>query len=171
MSKAFVKDDQDDELEIGFDPIELEVDSEDLLAGPARSYITTGGFARLHDELEILQKAERPTADPARLREHDRRIRYLQKLIQKAEVVDPTLQSGDHVLFGATVTVCDEDDKTRIYRIVGVQETDFKSGKISWMSPIGKALLQGKVGDVVVLETPHGEEELEIKAIEYKPIH
>ncbi|MDX9732451.1 MAG: transcription elongation factor GreB [Bdellovibrionales bacterium] len=193
MSKAFVKEDQDDSFdEDGFES-EIEADEED--ENPAfrstKNYITRVGFNRLKAEVNELLTVERPkvvevvawaasngdrsenadyTYGKKRLREIDRRIRFLQKRIDRAEIVDPEKQSGSKVLFGATVTVLDESEERRIYRIVGIDETDGKTGKVSWISPIGKALLQTQVGDVVLLQTPKGEEELEIEKIEFKAI-
>jgi transcription elongation factor GreB len=149
----------------------------------SKNYITPKGFDALKSELHDLLTNERPkvvdvvawaasngdrseNADyqygKRRLREIDRRIRFLQRRIDLATVVDPAQQKGDKVLFGATVTVRDEEERDRTYRIVGIDETDAKNGKVSWISPIGQALLQAKEGDFVVLKTPKGEEELEI---------
>jgi transcription elongation factor GreB len=105
-----------------------------------------------------------------RLREIDRRLRFLQRRLDAAEVVDPATQKSDKVLFGATVTVENEQGQEKIYRIVGMDETDVQQGKVSWVSPVGKALLQSSEGDVVLLKTPRGEEELEIISIQYIPI-
>lgn len=156
-----------------------------------KNYVTKKGFDRLKAEIHELLNVERPrvvevvawaasngdrsenadyTYGKKRLREIDRRIRFLQKRVDRAEIVHPETQSGDRVLFGATVTVVDENEVERVYKIVGIDETDAKTGKISWVSPIGKALLQAKVGDFVLLRTPKSEEELEIKKIEYKAI-
>jgi transcription elongation factor GreB len=192
MSKAFVNEDannpDDDEL-VGADG-EDESGEKAVPAG-SKNYITVKGLTRLKDELHELLANERPkvvevvawaasngdrseNADyqygKRRLREIDRRIRFLQSRIDKAEVVDPTLQKSDKVLFGATVTVRDEDGNERIYKIVGIDETDAKQGKVSWISPIGKALLQSAADDVIVLKTPKGEEELEIVQIRYVDI-
>jgi len=104
------------------------------------------------------------------LREIDKRVRFLQRRLDIAEVVDPTLQKGTKILFGATVTVMGEDEVEKTYKIVGVDETDAKSGKVSWISPIGQALLQANEGDVVTLKTPRGDEELEITSVEYVAI-
>ena len=156
-----------------------------------KNYITPQGMARLKAEVHELLTVERPkivetvawaasngdrseNADyiygKRRLREIDRRLRFLQKRIDRAEVVDPALQRGDKVLFGATVTVLDEDDCERVYSIVGIDETDAKAGLVSWLSPIGQALLQGTRGDTVVLKTPKGEEELEIIEVVFRSI-
>lgn len=192
MSKAFVNEDnqnQDEDL----DSDSLESDDADGLGIPSgsKNYITQNGMAHLKAELHELLTIERPklvetvawaagngdrseNADyiygKRRLREIDRRIRFLSRRLDLAEVVDPSAQSGDKVLFGATVTVLDENDQSRIYKIVGVDETDAKMGKVSWRSPIGQALLQAREGDAVTLKTPKGEEELVIQTVRYLPI-
>ena len=188
MSMAFMKEDD------GGSDLEGEIE-DDGEASPletgGKNYVTKKGFERLKSEANELLNVERPkvvevvawaasngdrsenadyTYGKKRLREIDRRIRFLQKRIDRAEVVEPELQKGDRVLFGATVTVLDESETSRTYKIVGIDETDAKLGKVSWISPIGRILLQGKVGDTVVLQTPKGEEELEIQQIEFKPI-
>lgn len=191
MSKAFVKEDtgMDDDLNLLDD--EDEQDDVPAGGGQKKNYITNRGLERLKAELHELLTVERPkivetvawaasngdrseNADyqygKKRLREIDRRVRFLQKRLDIAEVVDPAMQTGTKVLFGATVTVLDEDENERIYRIVGIDETDANKGKVSWISPIGQALLQANEGDAVVLKTPKGEEELEITRVEYKPI-
>ena len=195
MSKAFVKDDDagfDGDLDSGADERDERDEAETLGAvSGAKNYVTKKGFDRLKAEIHELLNVERPkvvevvawaasngdrsenadyTYGKKRLREIDRRIRFLQKRVDKAEVVVPENQASDRVLFGATVTVLDEESKRRVYKIVGIDETDAKTGKVSWISPIGKVLLQAKVGDLVLLQTPKGEEELEIDRIEYKPI-
>jgi transcription elongation factor GreB len=193
VSKAFVKEDQgpDEDLLDGDLPDEDEDEGGSKIARGSKNYITTVGFERLKTEIHELLTVERPkvvdvvawaasngdrsenadyTYGKKRLREIDRRIRFLQKRIDAAEVVDPVRQSGDKVLFGATVTVLDEDEKQRVYRIVGIDETDAKTGKVSWISPIGQALLQSRAGEFVTLKTPKGEEELEIVRVEYLPI-
>ncbi len=184
MSKAFVNENADAPEE------ELEESDESIPKGQ-KNYITTKGLDRLKAELHELLFNERPkvvevvawaasngdrseNADyqygKKRLREIDRRIRFLQKRIDIAEVVEPSQQSGDKILFGATVRVLDQDENERTYRIVGVDETDAKSGKVSWISPIGQALLQAKEGDAVTLKTPRGDEDLEIVSISYLDI-
>jgi transcription elongation factor GreB len=105
-----------------------------------------------------------------RLREIDRRIRFLNKRIDAAEVVEPTQQHGKKILFGATVTVLDEHENERVYKIVGIDETDVKAGKVSWISPVGQALLQANEGDAVTLKSPKGTEELEIVNVSYVAI-
>jgi len=154
-----------------------------------KNYITPGGAERLRAELARLLKEERPkvvetvawaaslgdrseNADylygKRRLREIDRRIRHLTGRLDSAHVVDPAAQKSDRVLFGATVTVADEEGAERAYQIVGVDETDGAAGRVSWISPIAKALLGARVGDAVTARTPKGEVELEILRVEYK---
>ena len=107
------------------------------------------------------------------LRKIDSRIQFLTKRIEKAEVVDPVAQgeiADGRVLFGATVTVEDEDGEEKTYCIVGVDEYNGSKGLVSWRSPIGKALMRKEEGDVATVKTPSGDRELEIVAVEYKPI-
>ena len=194
MNKAFVKEDSASNPNFPLSVLEMDaaLDKELFTSTGStipKNYITPQGFAHLHQSLQKLLQEERPqfaetvsespNDEPdsesyqdmkARMDEIERKIRLLQRRLDLAEIIDPKSQSGDQVLFGATVTVLDENEKTRVYRIVGIDETDVKIGKVSWVSPIGRALLQAQVGDVVVLETPHGEEELEILKIEYKSI-
>jgi transcription elongation factor GreB len=104
-----------------------------------------------------------------KLREMDRRIRFLQKRLEAAEVIDPASQKSDRVLFGATVSILNEEGETKVYRIVGIDETDVREGRVSWISPIGTTLLGHNAGDIVTLKTPQGEQELEIVSILYEP--
>ena len=168
-------------------------DDEDAPAikGGGKNYITTQGLEKLKAELFELGNVERPkvvevvawaasngdrseNADyqygKKRLREIDRRIRFLNKRIDAAEVVEPIMQKGKKILFGATVNVVDENDQERVYKIVGSDETDAKEGKVSWISPVGQALLQATEGELVTLKTPRGDEELEIVKVRYIPI-
>jgi transcription elongation factor GreB len=105
-----------------------------------------------------------------RLREIDRRIRFLTRRLEAVEIVDPAKQKSDQVLFGATVTVVDEEGKKKTYSIVGVDEVDLDRHYISWHSPIGKALLQSRVEDVVSFHTPQGVKELEVVSIIYQSL-
>lgn len=191
MSKAFVNEDTAPE-----EDLDLDLDGEDELESAVsksggRNYITTLGLSILKAEFHELLHNERPkvvevvawaasngdrseNADyqygKKRLREIDRRIRFLTKRIDAAVAVEPTEQKGEKILFGATVRVRDSGDADRTYRIVGIDETDAKSGKVSWISPVGQALLQASEGDSVVLKTPLGEEELEVLEVKYLPI-
>ena len=152
------------------------------------NYVTPVGYRKLIDEQEHLLTVERPkivdevTVAAAhgdrsenaeyiygkrKLRQIDARLQFLNKRLDKIMVVDPAAQKGDLVLFGATVTVEDEDGKKATYQIVGVDEVDAKAGKVSWQSPLGRALLRKKKGDAVTLHKPSGEEELVILAVRY----
>lgn len=177
-------DDEDDE-----DSKELQ----EKLKG-RKNYITPQGAQKLKNELTQLLKIERPELvkviswaasngdrsengdyiyGKRKLREIDRRIRFLSKRLDAAEIVDPSLQSGDRVLFGATVTVAHESGDVKTYQIVGIDETDVSHGKVSWISPIAQALLQAKKGDLVALKSPRGPaggEELEVLACNYVAI-
>jgi transcription elongation factor GreB len=182
MSKAFTKEDDgaSDESEGG----EAEV----ALPKGTKNYITPAGAEKLKAELHKLLHHDRPDLvkvvqwaasngdrsengdyiyGKRRLREIDRRIRFLSKRLESAQIVDPAGQKTDRVRFGARVTVSDEDGRERVYRIVGIDETIPSQGEVSWISPVAKALLNAKVGDAVMLRTPKGEEELEILSIEY----
>jgi len=187
MSKAFTRETDaaaDDELE-ALSP---------LPAG-ARNYMTPGGFARLSGELAQLVQKERPALvetvawaagngdrsengdyiyGKKRLREIDRRIRYLIKRLDAAEVVDPAAprddETADHVFFGATVTVSNARGEARTVAIVGVDEIDTARGYVSWVSPIARALLKAREGDTVMLRTPGGNEELDVLEVRYTPL-
>jgi transcription elongation factor GreB len=160
-------------------------------AGDVKNYMTPQGFARLKTELTKLLDVERPDLvktiswaasngdrsengdyiyGKKRLREIDRRIHYLNKRIDTAEVVDPARRgASDQIFFGATVTYAyvrgGRDERT--VTIVGVDEVDVKRGQVSWLSPIARALLKKKSGDVVTLATPSGEAEIEIIGVRY----
>lgn len=192
MSKAFVNEDANSDDVDPLDDADLDDDAGLGKLRGQKNYVTKNGFHKLKLEIHELLNVERPkvvevvawaasngdrsenadyTYGKKRLREIDRRLRFLQRRLDAAEIVVPENQSGERVLFGATVTVLDEDDVERVYSIVGVDETDAKRGKISWMSPIGSSLLQSKVGDVVTVKMPKGDEDLEILKVEYKPIN
>ena len=150
MSKAFTKDEGEAvETDLTLDPLA------DLPPG-ARNYMTTGGVRALEDEAGT-------TRDPQRLW-------TIKRILESAVPVDPAAQTGDRVLFGATVTIATEEGDERVYRIVGLTESDPRRGRVSWLSPIAKALLQKRVGDVVELRTPAGTEELEIVGIVFAPL-
>jgi transcription elongation factor GreB len=155
---------------------------------PDPNYITPRGAQKLSDELVHLRTVERPrtvreVTDAAaqgdrsenaeyiygkkRLREIDRRLNYLAKRLDNAVLVDPAGQKGDKVFFGATVDLEDESGEVRTYVIVGEDETDSATGRISWRSPVGRALLGKRAGDVVLVRRPAGEAELEIRAVRY----
>ncbi len=109
-----------------------------------------------------------------RLRQIDGRIRFIQKRLELADIIDPVEQgrrAGDRVLFGCTVTVENEDGEERVYSIVGVDEINTEQGLISWISPVGRALLGHRLGDVVSIKVPQGDIELEIVNVEYCAIN
>ncbi len=180
MSKAFTRESEgDDEDEGGLPP---------LPAG-TRNYITPQGYARLRAELLLLIDEERPqvvevvhwaasTGDRSedgeylygkkRLREIDRRIRFLTKRLEIAEVADPSVHHGrDQVFFGATVRYADEAGNEREVTIMGIDEADSAQGEVSWISPIARALLKAREGDLVKLQTPAGLQEIEVLAVRY----
>lgn len=154
-----------------------------------KNYITPKGLEKLKSEYHELFHVERPklvetiawaasngdrseNADyiygKRRLREIDRRLGFLGHRLELAEVVDPSQVKSTHVVFGATVTIMDEDEKVFVYQIVGEDETEASSGKISWKSPMAKALLGKKTGDDVTVQKPQSEEVFSIEKIEYK---
>ena len=182
MSKAFTRENDsadDDGLPDGVPAIP---------AG-AKNYITPAGLARLQEELRQLRRVERPKVveivswaagngdrsengdylyGKRRLREIDRRIRFLLKRLEIAEVVDPALQKNrDRVYFGAAVTYARADGSEHTVRILGIDEADIGRGEVSWVSPIARALLKAQEGDVVDLRTPVGREAIEVVEIRY----
>lgn len=184
MSKAFTKEDGPDE---DVDPDESEAPG--LPAG-TKNYMTLEGAERLRAELRTKLYTERPEIvrvvswaasngdrsengdylyGKKKLRETDRRIRFLQRRLDAAEIVECEKNDTDQIRFGAWVKLRDEEGRIRVYRIVGIDETDPKSGAISWISPMAKALLQARAGDAVNLRMPKGEEELEILEVWYRP--
>ena len=153
-----------------------------------KNYITPAGHKRLQDELTRLWKVERPEVvatvawaagngdrsengdyiyGKKRLREIDRRIRYLSKSLDSAVVVDNAGKTHDRVFFGATVTYQREEGEDREVTIVGVDELDTGSRRVSWRSPLAAALLKARIGDVVTLQTPTGTERLTVLDIRY----
>jgi transcription elongation factor GreB len=156
-----------------------------------KNYITPAGYKRLQDELARLWKVERPPVvttvawaasngdrsengdyifGKKKLREIDKRIRYLSKSLDRAVVVDNAGKRLDRVFFGATVTISDEDGHERDVTIVGVDELDAAGTRVSWRSPLAKALLKARAGDTVTVRAPRGPESLEIVAIRYDPL-
>lgn len=157
-----------------------------------RNYITPGGHARLMEEFEHLMRVERPKLvevvawaasngdrsengdylyGKKRLREIDRRIRFLTKRLDLAEVVDPLQQPNpDQVFFGATVTLADEQGSEQTYQIVGVDEMDLQRQRISWISPLARALLKARAGDTVRFQSPAGWREIEVLSVRYQEI-
>jgi transcription elongation factor GreB len=186
MNKAFTRETEDDA-----DDDALE--SAPLLPAGTKNYMTPGGFARLKAELDRLVGKERPELvatiswaagngdrsengdyiyGKKRLREVDRRIRFLIKRLDAAEVVDPAARDPDEdrVYFGATVDVVTGRGEARTVSIVGVDEIDTARGFISWVSPMARALIKAREGDTVTLMTPAGPEDLEIAAVRYVPL-
>lgn len=182
MNKAFVKETDDSDDEDG------EASLPQLPKG-ARNYMTPAGYQRLKAELLSLIDDERPKIvetvhwaakngdrsengdylyGKKRLREIDRRIRFLTKRLELAEVTDPSLHHGnEQVFFGATVTYVDDDDVERTVTIMGIDETDTGAGQVSWVSPIARTLLKSRVGDLLKLVTPVGVKEIEVLKVEY----
>lgn len=158
------------------------------MSDEAKNYITPAGYRRLQDELARLWKVDRPPIVTAvtwaagngdrsengdyifgkkKLREIDKRIRYLSKSLDRAVIVDNSGKTHDRVHFGATVTTLHESGAERVVTIVGVDELDAGDARVSWRSPLAKALLTAKVGDVVTVRAPRGAEALEIVAVRY----
>jgi len=184
MNKAFVRESESDEDE--------ELAPAQQLPAGTRNYITPAGHAKLKDELEELVKRERPKIveivawaasngdrsengdylyGKKRLREIDRRIRFLTKRLENAEVVDPLRQGdNDQVFFGATVTFADGTGEENTYSIVGVDEADASRGRISWVSPLARALLKAREGDTVRFQSPLGWREIDILAVSYQTL-
>lgn len=153
--------------------------------------ITPIGLQNLQEEYRTLKTVERPEIvetvhwaagngdrsengdyiyGKKRLREIDKRLKFIGQRLDKITVVDPCKLNFSHVEFGATVHVIDENGEEKVFTIVGEDESDAKVGKISWKSPVAKALLKKEAGDWVSYQTPRGERELEINSIEYKQV-
>jgi transcription elongation factor GreB len=180
MNKAFVKESEGDEEEL---------ETPELPTG-TRNYITPAGHKRLKDELLHLIDAERPEVvrivswaasngdrsengdyiyGKKRLREIDRRIRFLTRRLDNAEVVDPAAREAtDQVFFGATVRYATGEGRENRIRIVGIDEVDPARGQVSWISPIARALIKAREGDSVTLRTPAGVETLQILEVRYE---
>ena len=179
MSKAFTRESDAEEDEVGLPP---------LPAG-GKNYITPKGYAALRAELFDLIDNERPKVvdivhwaasngdrsengdyiyGKKRLREIDRRIRFLTKRLEIAEVTDPSVHFGkDQVFFGATVTYVEEAGDERTITILGIDEADSLKGEVTWISPIARALIKAREGDVVKLVTPVGVQEIEVLSVQY----
>jgi transcription elongation factor GreB len=187
LSKAFFKEDTppDDDEEF--------VDANPVPAG-SKNYMTPAGHAQLQAEFDQLWKVERPKLvetvawaasngdrsengdylyGKKRLREIDRRLRFLGKRLDNAEVVDPaTRDAPDQVFFGATVDIFDIDSgEEQTVSIVGIDEADVGRGRISWVSPMARALLKAREGDSVTLRTPGGDRRLEVSAVRYAALN
>ncbi len=185
MSKAFTREDAapDDDF---------EGEEENPIPAGSKNYVTPAGWQRMREELRWLVNTERPAVTQVvswaaslgdrsenadyiygkkRLREIDRRIRYLTRRLEVAEVVDPaTREETDQVFFGATVTYATADGAENTVRIVGIDETDPSKHYVSWISPVARALIKAREGDTVHLRTPGGDEELEILEVRYEAI-
>jgi transcription elongation factor GreB len=186
LNKAFTREPDTDSD--GDDDIEAP---SPLPAG-SRNYITPNGYTRLKTALKHLLERERPEVVKAvswaasngdrsenadyiygkrRLREIDRRIRFLTKRLDLAEVVDPAAREWtDQVFFGATVRIAREDGSEQLLSIVGIDEIDTERGRISWVSPMARALTRAREGETVTLRTPAGTEEIEVVEVSYQPI-
>ena len=186
MSKAFTREDDAPEEEFDGD------DEQNPIPPGSKNYLTPAGWQRMRDELTWLVKTERPDVTSVvswaaklgdrsenadyqygkkRLREIDRRIRYLTKRLEAAEVVDPaTREETDQVFFGATVTYATSAGEEQMVRIVGIDEMDPAHHYVSWISPIARALIKAREGDTVQLRTPGGEEDIEIIEVRYEEI-
>jgi len=181
MSKAFTRESNgdDDDEDAGLPPI----------PSGGKNYITPGGYARMRAELLTLIDDERPKVveivhwaasngdrsengdyiyGKKRLREIDRRIRFLTKRMELASVTDPAVHFGsEQVFFGATVSYEDEAGKCTTITILGIDEADSLNAQVSWVSPVARALLKSKVGDVVRLQTPAGMQDIEVLQVSY----
>jgi transcription elongation factor GreB len=183
MSKAFTR-----ESDV---PEEEDLEVEPQMPGGAKNYITPAGHARLKSALKALVEVERPelirtvswaaangdrseNADylygKKRLREIERRIRFLMKRLEAAEVVDPRDQDQERVYFGATVRYADSGGAEHTVSIVGTDEVDPAHGRVSWVSPVARALIRSREGETVTLQTPAGEEQLEVLEIRYEEL-
>lgn len=187
MNKAFTReseDDEDDELDSHDPAVKLPVGT--------KNYMTPAGYTRLKEELDFLLKKERPRMvdivawaasngdrsengdylyGKKRLREIDRRIRYLTKRLGNSQVVDPLQQQNlDQVFFGATVVIVDAEGVEQTYSIVGVDEADAGRGLISWTSPLARSLIKNREGDTVRFQSPSGWREIEILEVRYQAI-
>jgi len=180
MNKAFTKEtDQEDD----------DQEEADALPASQKNYVTPQGLAALKDEFRRLMYEERPKVvevvswaagngdrsengdyiyGKKRLREIDRRVRYLTKRIDNAEVVDPEQQKNKtQVFFGATIEYSRENGSKQKVTIVGIDEAELAKGKISWLSPVARALMKTRVGDEIELKTPAGRETIEVLSISY----
>lgn len=179
MSKAFTKETD----------IEEDLEEPDPLPAHVKNLMTPEGFETLQAELEHLTRKERPKIveivswaagngdrsengdyiyNKKRLREIDRRLRYLNKRLENAEIVDPAKQQGiEQIFFGATVTYIREDNTEQTIKLVGIDEADMNEGKINWLSPVAKALFKAREGDTVQVRTETGVETLEVLSVNY----
>ena len=187
MSKAFTRED-----DAPADDFDGDDDESNPIPPGSKNYLTPLGWRRMRDEVTWLVKIERPNVTSVvswaaklgdrsenadyqygkkRLREIDRRIRYLTKRLEAAEVVDPSAREDtDQVFFGATVTYATSEGGEETVRIVGIDEMDAGRRYVSWISPIARALIKAREGDTVNLKTPAGEQQLEIIEVKYEEI-
>src|SRR5512139_347308 len=183
MSKAFTRETEEDDDGLPSLP--------SIPAG-SKNYMTPEGYRRLKEEYMHLLDVERPALvqtvawaasngdrsengdyiyGKKRLREIDRRLRFLAKRLENSEVIDPVQRQGcEQVFFGATVTVCHEDGVERTYSIVGIDEADAGKGHISWVSQLARTLLKARADDAVILQLPDGIEELVVVEVVYREI-
>jgi transcription elongation factor GreB len=164
MSRAFVKESDDDLVagELPERPVPVHV-----------NYVTPRGLELLQTRLrelqerheEVKRRSEDDSAAKQAMREIDRDLRYVNAQLERAVVVDPAQQPRDEVHFGASVKIEDEDGVVHEFALVGDDEADVSAGKISWASPLARALMNGKVGDTVAWRRPAGETEVEILSI------
>ena len=177
MSKAFKKDSDSD---TDFDE---DIDEKPVVPAGHKNYITPSGAKKLTEECPEVTKTVSWAASNGdrsenadytygkkRLREIDRRLRFLAKRIDNMEVVDPQQINSDQVLFGASVKLLYEDGEEKNYSIVGIDEVDLSKGRISWVSPLASALFKAKVGDTVMFRSPSGVKEIEVLKIEFKEL-
>ncbi|MEO6361649.1 MAG: transcription elongation factor GreB [Caldimonas sp.] len=184
MNKAFTRESDSDDDDAESDDIAAPV-----LPPGAKNYMTPAGYHKLRSELMALLDDDRPKVVEAvswaakngdrsengdylygkkRLREIDRRIRFLTKRLDVAEVVDPSLHHGnDQIFFGASVRYANERGEERTIRIMGVDEAESARGDVSWVAPIARALLKARVGDEIKLVTPGGLEKVEVLEVSY----
>jgi transcription elongation factor GreB len=187
VSKAFTRED-----DAPADDFDGDGDEANPIPPGSKNYMTPHGWRRMRDELTWLVKTERPNVTSVvswaaklgdrsenadyqygkkRLREIDRRIRYLTKRLEAGEIVDPgTREETDQVFFGATVTYVTSEGGEQTVRIVGIDEMDPSRGYVSWISPVARALIKAREGDMVNLKTPAGDQALEIIEVRYEDI-
>jgi transcription elongation factor GreB len=182
MSRAFLSESDEDFMDDDIPEAKYP------LPEGVKNYMTYEGAEKIKNELTVLMNTERPKIaarlstsvtdeggpqkesmlkDRKHLREIDRRIQYLTKMVENLEVVEPKNQDPNRVLFGATATVLENNEREKVYRIVGIDESNPSEGILSWFSPIARALTSKRVGDVVTLKIPAGEVKLKIIKIEY----
>jgi transcription elongation factor GreB len=180
VSKAFVRE-PDGEADLAYEP--------PVIPAGIKNYMTPQGHRHMQDELHQLLRVERPKVvetvawaagngdrsengdyiyGKRRLREIDRRIRFLLRRLESAEVVDPKQQKRlDQVFFGASVTYADGRGNVKTIRIVGIDEADLSRGQVSWVSPVARALMKAREGDTVEVRAPSGVEQIEVLEIRY----